>query len=307
MNPSPILFIIFNRPDTTAIVFDEIRKYKPNKLYIAADGPRLQNKNDDIECTNTRQIIKQIDWPCETKTLFHMQNLGCGLAVSSALHWFFEHEEMGIILEDDCVPKPEFFEFCNELLHKYKNDDRVSIVSGTAIESSTGLFDESYAFSCFSLIWGWASWRRTWKNYNLTISEENQGLLLERILSLFPESYQRNHWTNILFQLRLNKIDTWDYQFLFHNWINNRISIVPQKSLVENIGFDERATHTKKRLISKRSDTRKNIIFPLLHPQQIHRCDVLDYKYMLQYKPNLKLRFKVFLLQLYKSLLSCFI
>ena len=110
----PVLFLIFNRPDTTKQVFDAIRKARPKRLYVAADAPRVEKEGEAALCQQTRAIIKQVDWDCEVQTLFREENLGCQKAISSAIDWFFEHEEMGIILEDDCLPSPSLFSFCSD-------------------------------------------------------------------------------------------------------------------------------------------------------------------------------------------------
>ena len=161
-----VLFLIFNRPENTDKVFKKIKNVKPKKLYIAADGPRENNINDKVNCLKAREVINKIDWNGEVKTLFRDKNLGCKLAVSSAIDWFFENEEMGIILEDDCLPDPSFFYFCQELLQKYKDDKRVMMISGFNYLLNSLEIRESYFFSNYYPIWGWATWRRAWKLYD---------------------------------------------------------------------------------------------------------------------------------------------
>src|SRR4030042_6453503 len=145
---TPVLFLIFNRPDTTEKVFDEIRKAKPKKLFVAADGPRQDKQGEKEKVGRARQIvIDGIDWDCEIKTLFRDKNLGCKVAVSSAINWFFENEEMGIILEDDCLPHQSFFRFCGELLEKYKDDERIMVISGENLLFGRKRTNYSYYFS----------------------------------------------------------------------------------------------------------------------------------------------------------------
>ena len=156
---SPVLFLVFNRPDTTLRVFSEIRKAQPKKLYIAADGPRAERPNEDLLCQQTLDIFKKIDWPCEIQTLFRKENLGCKEAVSSAITWFFEREEEGIILEDDCLPAPSFFRYCDTLLEKYRFDTRIRHIAGVNHHSGKRWGDASIFFANHTHVWGWASWR----------------------------------------------------------------------------------------------------------------------------------------------------
>ena len=167
---TPVLFLIFNREDTTQKVFNVLRRQKPKYLYVAADGPRKNKEGEAEKCRRTRDIINQVDWDCELKTLFREENRGCKMAVSSAISWFFEQVEQGIILEDDCLPHPSFFPFCEELLIRYKDDDRIGHIGGNCF--LPGLIEDglSYDFCSISHIWGWASWRRVWKNYDVNFS-----------------------------------------------------------------------------------------------------------------------------------------
>ncbi|EKE21540.1 MAG: Protein containing nucleotide-diphospho-sugar transferase protein, partial [uncultured bacterium] len=164
----PILFIIFNRPDTTLSVFEAIRQIKPARLYVAADGPRSERSGEDVVCAETRRIAMGVDWPCELKTRFLDKNVGCHTAVPAAVSWFFENEEEGIILEDDCSPDLSFFTFCETLLERYRDDEEVMMISGDNFQPSEFKTrnDSSYYFSGIANIWGWATWRRAWaKNY----------------------------------------------------------------------------------------------------------------------------------------------
>ena len=159
---TPILFLVFNRPDTTSKVFQRIREIQPLKLFIAADGPRPEKEGEKEKCeTVKRSVLENIDWPCEVKTLFRNNNLGCGKAVSNAITWFFQNVEEGIILEDDILPDKSFFNFCKDLLEKYRYDERIKVIGGSNIHKKAGIKD-SYYFSSICRIWGWASWRRVW-------------------------------------------------------------------------------------------------------------------------------------------------
>lgn len=241
---TPVLLVIFNRPDTTQCVFDAIQSAQPPRLYIAADGPRESHPEEIELCSRTRDVVKSVDWPCEVFTRFQNKNLGCGKGVSSAISWFFEHEEEGIILEDDCLPHPDFFGFCEELLAKYRKESRIAMISGNNFQDGNQRGSGSYYFSNYCNIWGWASWRRAWKDYQLDISPQDKAIIQEKIASLFSHRLEQTRWNSILTRTMNFEIDTWDYQFAFHNWKHARISICPNMNLVSNIGFDSRATHT---------------------------------------------------------------
>lgn len=167
---SAVLLLIFNRPETTRRVFDQIRAQQPPRLYIAADGARPNRPEEAARCAETRAISTQVDWDCELHLLYRDQNLGCRRAVSEAITWFFEHEEAGIILEDDCLPADSFFYFCDALLEKYRHDERIHAITGTNLQMGKQWGEASYYFSRYTNIWGWASWRRVWKEYDSELS-----------------------------------------------------------------------------------------------------------------------------------------
>ncbi|MDT3403946.1 nucleotide-diphospho-sugar transferase [Mucilaginibacter terrae] len=241
---SPVLFIVFNRPDTTKIVFDAIAAVRPKALYIAADGPR-QNKDGETEkCEQVRKITQQVTWPCKVETLYRTQNLGCKDAVSSAITWFFEQEEEGIILEDDCVPSADFFRFCDDLLAKYRDDTRVSIIGGTNLHNNQLLGNGSYYFSTMTIIWGWASWRRVWNKYDTNLSCYELPEAERQLEKVLDNQYILQNWTEIFSKLKAGEIDTWDYQFAIINYFENMVSILPNYNLISNIGHGAGATHT---------------------------------------------------------------
>jgi hypothetical protein len=233
---TPVLFLIFNRPDTTQQVFNEIRKAQPSQLFVAADGPRKERSNESILCEKTREIINQVDWDCKVFTRFQDENLGCKHAVSSAIDWFFSNVDEGIILEDDCVPDTSFFPFCQQLLQKYRDDQRVMMISGMNYLYNNIEMDESYFFSRYYPIWGWATWRRAWSLYDLSMSDwpncNSQNFLKNiychtKIASLLHNMFQKAYF---------NKIDTWDIQWVFACVINSGLAICPKYNLISNIG-----------------------------------------------------------------------
>ena len=261
----PVLLLIFNRPEQTAKIFEQISLVRPAKLYVAADGPRIDKLGESEKCTQARFIVDKVDWPCRVVTLFRDTNLGCREAVSSAVNWFFEQEEEGIILEDDCLPSSDFFSFCKAMLHTYRHDSRIGHICGSNFQLGQKRGDGSYYFSRIPHVWGWASWRRAWKGYDVNIStfpEFKSSRLMEGIPAFSEFSEQ---WLNTFERVYKDNFDTWDYQYTYHHLVNNRLAIIPNSNLIKNIGFDEQATHTH-RLEDYHADTpfgeMKNILQP---------------------------------------------
>jgi hypothetical protein len=265
-NKSAVLFIVFNRYETASRVFEEIKQYQPQKLYIAADGPRAGNIADKEKCETVRQLANRIDWPCDLVTLFRDNNVGCKAAVSGAISWFFEHEEEGIILEDDCLPGESFFFFCDTLLKKYRNDHRIMHIAGTNLQFGNWRGNASYYFSSIPSIWGWASWRRVWAQYDkdmLLFEEFAQENLMQFV---FPDNNTARWAMDAARAVYEGKIDTWDYQLAFSVMINNGLCVTPNSNLVSNIGF-----HATSRLTKNPDDVHANIpieeIEELRHPK----------------------------------------
>jgi hypothetical protein len=276
-NDIPVLFLIFNRIDTTKEVFESIKSAKPPKLYIASDGARKSKEGEEIIVNELRDyIIKSIDWNCEVITLFRNINLGCKAAVSGAVDWFFENEEMGIILEDDCLPSLSFFKFCQETLVKYKFDERVSGVSGSNFKSSLNLNNQdSYFFSEILYMWGWATWRRSWqlnKKFTENFLELRNKSQIDNVTS---NKVANQMWMSESEKAIKGEIDTWDYQWLFANICDHKLAIYPSENLILNIGFDENATHTK-HVRDELIVTQKQIDFPLTHPNFMIRNNNYD-------------------------------
>lgn len=240
MFETPILYIIFNRLDTVQQTFLQIKKQQPKELFIAADGPRL-NKDGEAElCKNVRDwVLAQIDWECNVHTLFREGNLGCGKGVSSAITWFFDNVEQGIILEDDCLPRQSFFQFSQELLDRYKNNDDIYLISGTNVNDKHS-YGKGYFFSKLGGIWGWASWKRAWQHFRFDI----QDLLTDENIKICEINLGIKKSSEWMRQIFFKDFDTWDYQWLFIRLLNNGLSIVPEKNLISNIGFNNSSTHT---------------------------------------------------------------
>ena len=242
---TPVLFLIFNRPDTTQKVFNAIRQAKPKQLFVAADGPRSDREGELEKCQKAREIATSVDWNCEVKTLFRDKNLGCKIAVSSAIDWFFENVEEGIILEDDCLPSQSFFWFCQELLKYYRNDTRVIHISGNNFQFGQKRGEGTYYFSKYAHIWGWATWKRAWKYFDVSMKSFKKFKTGNQIENIFKINQQKKYWMRIFQKVYHNKIDTWDYQWAYTCFINNGFCIIPNDNLVSNIGFGENSVHTK--------------------------------------------------------------
>lgn len=293
----PILFLTFNRPKQTQRVFDAIRQMQPCKLYFAADGARENRAGEREICEEVRSIVlDNVDWKCEVKTLLRDKNLGCRKAVSSAITWFFDNEPEGIILEDDCLPDLSFFLFCAELLEKYRNDQRIMMISGINHQKNKVRGDYSYYFTRYNQIWGWASWRRVWDLY-----DENMTLLPEildngYLNDIFQDEVAAQKWARDFKRVFDGQHDTWDYQFSFSCLIHGGVCINPMANLVSNIGFDENATHTSIGSIQTANLPTFPMPFPLKHPPYIVRDAVADhYDEKHDFHPNLflKAKFKI--------------
>ena len=270
----PILFLIFRRPHTTEKVFEKIKKVKPKKLYIAADGPRgwVPGEAEKVQATR-KYVLDNIDWECEVKTLFRDKNLGCGKAVSEAINWFFENEEKGIVLEDDTVPSLSFFSFCKILLEKYKYEKKVWHISACNFmyqPKNNG----DYFFSALPFIWGWATWATRWKFYDFEMKNLND----DNFIKNYWKGLDYIYWKKIFLKMKNKEIDTWDYQWCFTVWFYKGLAILPKVNMVENIGFGELSTHILKKtfkveLIAKDMEIKK-------HPSGISRNIEADRYFM---------------------------
>jgi hypothetical protein len=235
MLETPVLLLIFNRPAETRRVFEAIQKAAPRKLYVAADGPRANKENEAALCEETRKVVSSFTG--ELHTLYRDNNLGCKNAVAEGITWFFNNVEQGIILEDDCLPDPTFFSFCEELLKKYKDDPRIMHISGNNFQFGRQRGNASYYFSRFPHIWGWASWRKAWAHYTISMDDYPQ-------LRQEPEFKKYLDNRNLLMTYE-GKINTWDSQWLCSVYRQKGYAALPNVNLVRNIGFEsDNFTHT---------------------------------------------------------------
>ena len=287
---TPVVLLGFNRPAETGRVFAAIREARPPRLLIVADGPRADRPDDGPLCAEVRRIVEQVDWPCEVQHNYSGINLGCRQRVASGLDWVFEQVEEAIILEDDCLPHPSFFRFCEELLSKYRHDERIMMISGDNFQFGINRTSYSYYFSRYSHIWGWASWRRSWEKYDILMKlwpEIRDGGWLHDV---FIRNNVIKYWEKSFEDTYNGLIDTWDHQFTFACIVNNGLSIVPNMNLVSNIGFNFGATRTKSKC--RFSDMRtEEMLFPLVHPHHIIRNAKADkYTENLQFTSSILLK-----------------
>lgn len=270
---TPVAFLIFNRPEQTRRVFAAIKRARPTRLLIVADGPRPTRPGEDALCAATRAIVSEVDWPCEVLTNFAATNVGCRERVSSGLTWVFNTVEEAIILEDDCLPHPDFFPYCAELLERYRDDARIMHIGGVNFQFGRRYGPDSYFFSRYTHIWGWASWRRAWQHYDVTLARWPAAR--ERMVAMFEHPAERRYWQHAWEKVFSGKLDTWDYQWSFACAEQGGLVALPNVNLISNIGFGSDATHTyrKNRLAALPTEALSQ---PLRHPSTVTRCIEAD-------------------------------
>jgi hypothetical protein len=241
---TPVGFLIFNRPDLTDQVFAAIAQAKPKKLFVIADGPRFPEEVE--KCEKTRSVIQKVDWECDVLTNFSDTNLGCGRREASGFDWVFSQVEEAIFLEDDTLPSPSFFSFCEAMLEHYRHDERIMHINGDNSVNQDKT-DDSYYFSKYVHGWGWASWRRAWQKYDYYMKSWPDFKQAGFIEYIFDDPYEQKFWTDILEQMYEDPqvIDTWDYQWMYACWSQGGLAIAPNKNLISNLGFNRPdAAHT---------------------------------------------------------------
>lgn len=293
---TPVVLLIFNRPDLTKQVFDQIAKVKPNKLFIISDGPRNNIKGEIERVNAARSITQLVDWTCEIKTNYSNSNLGCKNRISSGIDWVFQHVEEAIFLEDDCLPSQSFFLFCDEMIKKYRKEKKISMISGINFQKGYKRGDADYYFSKYAHIWGWATWKDRWINgYDVDIKKWPEFKVSKEFHEITGSLSVEKYWDNLFERVHRGEINTWDYQWLHENWRLNRISIIPNKNLISNIGFRSDATHTK--IESELANLKRyEIEFPIIHPNIIERDYFADNFFEKEFIQ------KSFLIKLYKFL-----
>lgn len=280
---TPVLFLIFNRPDLTAQVFDVIRKVRPQKLFVRADGPRNDRIDEAEQCQKTRDIVKRVNWECEVYYDFSEINLGCKTAVSSGVNWFFDNIEEGIILEDDCLPNQSFFWFCQELLQRYRDDERIMQISGNNYLFGKRTYVESYYFSKLNDVWGWATWKRAWKHVDIDMTSFPEFKVKNQIEN-YLEDKKVIRWLMSYFQEAFdNEKGIWSPAWTYAMCTQNGLIIVPSVNLVSNIGFGRYdSTSSSSETWSLYGGAKTYEIKQMIHP-----------KFVLQDKEADRLRFEI--------------
>ncbi len=266
---TPILFLTYKRYDTAKKVFESIKNIRPSKLYFVSNAPKNEDVIEIGKVLNVRSLVSLINWDCEVITLFRDVHLEVKESITFSIDWFFSFEDRGIILEDDCVASESFYFFCQELLEYYKNDTKIFSIGGCCFFENQSTLEDEYCFSNHTYIWGWATWKRAWLKYDVKMMKWPEFKKSKNFKTLFSNFMIRFYWINILNKVYNNQIKTWDYQWVYTVWLNNGLSILPNRNLVRNIGFgiDSNFTHDKKSIESNMNVS--DIKFPLRHNNKI--------------------------------------
>lgn len=293
---TPVVLILFNRPEPTARVFETIRRARPRTLFLIADGPRLDHPEDDHRCAATRAVVDQVDWECDVIRDFSDANLGCGVRVATGLDAVFAQVERAIILEDDCVADPTFFPYCAELLDRFEDDERIMAISGNNFQFGRHRTADSYYFSRFNHCWGWASWRRAWRHFDFEMStwpQVRDGHWLQDILGSRREA---RYWSRIFEHMYNQEINAWAARWTYACWCQNGLTILPSVNLVSNIGFGEDGTHTVDQDMAYAALSTQPMAFPLQHPQHVirdKRADKFTNRVMFARPPHARLALRL--------------
>ena len=278
MNPleTPVVLLIFNRPELTIRVMDSIRRVQPRRLWVVADGPRTDRPSDARLVAEVRQLVERgIDWPCELKRVYSADNLGCALRVSSGLNAVFAEESRAIILEDDCLPDITFFRFCEELLDHHAENRRVAAISGDNFLGGLTTCGNSYYYSRFPHCWGWATWRRAWCDYDHSMTGWPDQIPGSWLASRTSTPAEYRYWRHAFDSTLKGTMDSWANRWTYTCWRRDWMTILPRRNLVSNIGFGNEATHTKGQTVAAALETTP-MEFPLRHPPDTSTDSVAD-------------------------------
>ena len=269
MLDTPIAFVIFNRPESTKVSFERIRGARPSKLFLIADAPRT-DRPDEIELVKqARQVCEDVDWPCDVTRIYADSNMGCGRRISSGVTEAFKHVERLIVLEDDCIADPSFFDFCENLLDHHAEDERVMAISGNNHQMGQRRSAASYYFSKFPHCWGWATWRRAWNHFDLGISDWLSIRQSGQLGTICDSRREIDYWTEVFDKVYDGKSQSWAFPWHLACWINHGLAALPEVNLVSNIGFGADATHTKKLSPIAFSSTKQ--LDSIVHPARVCR------------------------------------
>ena len=243
----PTLLITFNRPNHTRRVLETIIAAQPKELYVFQDGARDDNEDDLVKCASVRDVIEEllVGTNIELHKYYSPINLGCGAGPMTGIRWYFSQVEMGIVMEDDCLPHPDFYGYCEELLYKYKDDEKVRFINATLYDGRWHC-DASYDFSRYMVTGAWAGWKRTFDGFDLDLKDLNAKAFRKRVLLLTDNRAEANWWYSIVREIQqdTNKKSYWDFQMQILLFLKNAFTIHPCRNLVTNIGFDSEGTHT---------------------------------------------------------------
>ncbi len=282
MTCPPVLLILFRRPDQTRRVFQAIRQARPTRLYLAADGPRTNRPGEAEACQEARAVLGPVDWPCEVKTFFRDANVGIRRNVAEAITWFLNDANEGIILEDDCLPSPDFFDFCAQALDRYRDDTRIMQICGSGFHPDPEPVAASYFFSRYNHGWGWATWRRAWDKLDLPLVGLEAFLTEADRTGFWDSPRERTYWRKMFRRTRDWPIDTWDYQWKFSLWKEGGLALYPQANMVTNLGFGEGASNTHQKEVDK-GDRPFEALGTLVHPEFVirhRRADLANFHKM---------------------------
>lgn len=275
----PVAILNFNRPHLTRRVFEVVRQIKPRRLLLIADGPRDSRPDDVRLCAEVRAIFDEINWECEVSRKFSDTNLGSFRSNSSGLNWVFDTVEEAIVIEDDCVPSLSFFRYCAELLERYRDDDRVGVISGYNLGYPLpGGANDSYFFSAYALTWAWASWRRVWKQVDLDMSWWNKDAGKDTLRAIFPRPAEWQYWHELYERIHNKQMKNgWDYQLILSSFRHGQCCIIPRINLVSNIGFGPDGTNVTDESSVMHDFPRGEMAFPLAHPTKVARSAAIDH------------------------------
>lgn len=266
---TPILLLVFKRPDLTQKVFDRVRQVQPKQLFISADGARAHKAGEAEQVEATRRIFEKVDWDCEVHTLYRDSNLGCRMAVSGGINWFFEHVERGIILEEDCIPDLTFFQFAEEMLERFEGNDEVMSISGlNLIQDQTQDIATSYLFTKFVFYWGWATWRSAWQKMDVDMNRFPEFVEKKYISRLLKDKDAQKYILQKFHETHTKQNDSWAYAWFYSCILHDGLAVVPKNNLIQNEGFGEQATHTKTPEAAFQAKSNA-LTFPLMHPKKI--------------------------------------
>ena len=275
----PVALFNFNRPHLTRQVFEIVRQVKPKRLLLVADGPRADRPNDARLCAEVRAIIEAVDWECEVSKNFADTNMGSFKRNSSGLNWVFDTVEEAIILEDDCVPSLSFFPYCAELLERYRDDPRIAVISGNSfVPPGPDQADASYFYSAYALTWGWASWRRVWKQVDLGMTWWTPETGKRLLKAAFPKFSEWRYWFALYERIHRGEMkNAWDYQLILSAFRHSQYCIIPGFNMISNTGFGVDGTNCLNEFSPLQDVQRVEMQFPLVHPASIQRNDLMDY------------------------------